>query len=162
MSAIPHKHLAQLMTEVVAFSANHVEAGGIPFSAFVIDGDGEILGRGVNRVRDHCDPTAHAEVDAIRNACHSQGRFYLPGKILLASGEPCAMCYMSALYAGISHIFFAVDRDEAAIYGFDYRGTYDLFASDPHNWRAPLVSKLAVPEGLKPFHTFCGRRHTSS
>ncbi|PRD42627.1 tRNA-specific adenosine deaminase [Phyllobacterium phragmitis] len=142
------------MEEAVAFSVDHVHDGGIPFTAFVVDQDGVILGRGVNRVREHHDPTAHAEVEAIRDACRAHGTTHLPGTTLLASGEPCAMCYTSALHAGISQLFYAVDRDEAAAHGFDYRGTYRLFAHDPKTWRSPAVRKLAVSEGLRPFRAF--------
>ncbi|MFS8049449.1 nucleoside deaminase [Rhizobium sp. BR 314] len=144
----------QLMEEAVAFSVDHVHDGGIPFTALVVDQAGAIVGRGVNRVQEHHDPTAHAEVEAIRDACRAHGATHLHGATLLASGEPCAMCYMSALYAGISQVFFAVDRDEAAAQGFDYRGTYSLFADDPQTWRSPMVSKLAVSEGLRPFLAF--------
>lgn len=154
MAADPSPRITQLMEEAVAFSVDHVHEGGIPFTAFVVDQNGAILGRGVNRVREHHDPTAHAEVEAIRDACRSHGTTHLHGTTLLASGEPCAMCYMSALYAGISQIFYAADRDEAAAHGFDYRGTYRLFADDPQSWRSPAVSKLAVSQGLHPFLAF--------
>ncbi len=146
--------ITQLMEEAVAFSVDHVRDGGIPFTAFVVDRNGEILGRGVNRVQEHHDPTAHAEVEAIRDACRSHGTVHLHGATLLASGEPCALCYMSALYAGVSRILFAADRDEAAAYGFDYRGTYRLFSDDPQSWRSPVVCKLAVAERLHPFQAF--------
>ena len=133
--------------------------GGIPFSAFVIAPNGEVLGRGVNRVREHHDPTAHAEVEAIRDACRTRKTPYLQGTTLLASGEPCAMCYMNALYAGISRVLFAVDRDEAAAHGFDYRGGYAMFGANPCAWTFPSVSKLAVSEGLATFLAFrSGRR----
>ena len=158
MTTDPTSRLAQLMSEAVSFSIKHVHAGGIPFAAFVVDRTGKILGRGVNRVREHHDPTAHAEVEAIRDACRSQRTPHLHGTTLLASGEPCAMCYMSALYAGISQVFFAVGRDEAAAHGFDYRGTYALFSGDPLNWQSPSVKKLAVPDGLRPFTDFHAAR----
>jgi guanine deaminase len=145
---------AQRMKEAVAYSVEHVHSGGIPFTAFVVDASGAVLGRGVNRVREHHDPTAHAEVEAIRDACRATGRPHLHGMTLLASGEPCAMCYLSALYAGISQVFFAVDRNEAAAHGFDYRSTYSLFASDPLGWRSPAASKLPVPDSMQPFLTF--------
>ena len=144
----------QLMEEAVALSVDHVHDGGIPFTALVVDQKGVSLGRGVNRVREQHDPTAHAEVEAIRDACRTHGTSHLHGTTLLASGEPCAMCYVSAVYAGISQIFFAADRNEAAAHGFDYRGTYQLFADDPKTWRSPAVSKLAVSEGLRPFLAF--------
>ncbi|WJS87166.1 nucleoside deaminase [Paracoccus sp. TOH] len=161
MTVDPTTRLTQLMSEAVSFSTEHVHAGGIPFTAFVVDTAGKVLGRGVNRVREHHDPTAHAEVEAIRNACRTHRTPYLHGTTLLASGEPCAMCYMSALYAGVSQVFFAADRDEAAAHGFDYRETYALFADDPLTWRAPAVGKLAVPEALRPFTEFHTARHVS-
>jgi guanine deaminase len=149
--------LAQLMKEAVAYCSHHVSHGGIPFSAFVVDMDGVVVGRGVNRVRELHDPLAHAEVEAVRDACRTLGSHYLPGMTLLASGEPCALCYMSALYAGISQVLFAVDRDDAAAYGFDYRSTYSLYKSDPRDWRGFVVGHLPVPEGLQPFLTFRSR-----
>jgi tRNA(Arg) A34 adenosine deaminase TadA len=154
MTAAVSTRLTGLMQEAVAFSSEHVQGGGIPFTALVVDRDGAVLGRGVNRVREQNDPTAHAEVEAIRDACRTQATPHLGGAILLASGEPCAMCYMNALYAGVSQVFFAVDRDEAAAHGFDYRGTYALFTDDPRTWRNPAVAKLVVPEGLHPFREF--------
>ncbi|MBP1885830.1 nucleoside deaminase [Sinorhizobium mexicanum] len=154
MSRDPSTRVIQLMEEAVAFSVEHVHGGGTPFTAFVVDADGNILGRGVNRVQEHHDLTAHAEVEAIRDACRAHGTSHLHGTTLLASGEPCAMCYMSALCAGISQVLFAVDRDEAAAHGFDYRGTYALFADDPRNWQLPPARKLIVPDGLRPFLDF--------
>lgn len=154
MGAGPVSRYQKLMEETVAFSEAHVHQGGIPFTALVVDRNGAILGRGVNRVREHHDPTAHAEVEAIRDACRTHGALYLAGATLFASGEPCAMCYMSARSAGIAHVVFAADRHEAAEHGFDYRDTYRLFADDPLDWQAPSVEKLPVPERLAPFQVF--------
>ncbi|WP_205319951.1 nucleoside deaminase [Notoacmeibacter marinus] len=158
MTIDPSARFSSLMEDTVAYALEHVRGGGIPFSAFVIAPDGKMLGRGVNRVREHCDPTAHAEVEAIRDACRTHETPYLRGATLLASGEPCAMCYTSALYAGISRVLFAVDRDEAAAHGFDYRGGYTLFETDPCRWSSPTAGKLAVPEGLAPFAAFGSSR----
>lgn len=151
MAAALPERFTQRMKETVACAVEHVHAGGIPFTALVVDARGVVLGRGVNRVREHCDPTAHAEVEAIRDACRTAGTPSLRGLTLLALGEPCAMCYLSALYAGISRVLFAVDRNEAAAHGFDYRGTYSLLSSDPLAWQAPTACKLPVPEGQQPF-----------
>ena len=153
----PSERFARLMEEAVAFSMDHVHEGGIPFTALVVDQGGAVLGRGVNRVREHHDTTAHAEVEAIRDACRTHGATHMRGATLLASGEPCAMCYMSALYAGISQVFFAADRDEVAAHGFDYRGAYHVFADDPLTWRSPAVAKLPVSGGLRPFTEFRAR-----
>lgn len=157
MADNPSEVLMQCMKDAVAYSAEHVHGGGIPFTAFVVDAHGTVLGRGVNRVREHHDPTAHAEVEAIRDACRTVGTPYLSGLTLLASGEPCAMCYLSALYAGIEQVYFAVDRNEAAAHGFDYRDTYSLFSHDPLAWKTPAARRLPVPEGMQPFLAFRSR-----
>ncbi|UTH72790.1 nucleoside deaminase [Chromobacterium sp. IIBBL 290-4] len=141
------------MQELVRYSCEHVRQGGIPFASFVINGQGEILGRGVNRVLENHDPTAHAEVEAIRDACLRAGRHHLHGLTLLASGEPCAMCYLNAYYAGIREVIFAVDRDDAAAAGFDYRGSYRMLAAFPRQW-AMQYRKLAVAGAFEPFKLF--------
>ncbi|PID60182.1 MAG: tRNA-specific adenosine deaminase [Gammaproteobacteria bacterium] len=160
MADNPSERITQRMKDTVAYSAKHVHGGGIPFTAFVVDAHGMVLGRGVNRVREHHDPIAHAEVEAIRDACRTAGTSYLSGQTLLASGEPCAMCYLSAFYAGIEQVYFAVDRNEAATYGFDYRSTYALLSHDPLDWKFPVVRKLPVPEGVQPFLAFLSRMNS--
>lgn len=154
MKADISARITELMDEAVAYSKSHVVEGGIPFTAFVVDLDGTIVGRGVNRVQKECDLTAHAEVEAIRDACRRRRTPHLHRAILLASGEPCALCYMAAMYAGIGEIYFAADRDEAASHGFDYRRSYSLFRTDPLQWRSPKVGKLPVPGHLQPFKIF--------
>lgn len=149
--------LTQRMKDAEDYSAEHVHGDGIPFTAFVVDAHGTVLGRGVNLAREHHDPTAHAEVEAIRDACRTAGTPYLRGLTLLASGEPCAVCYLSALYAGIEQVYFAVDRNEAATHGFDYRSTYSLFSHDPLAWNTPAARKLPVPERMQPFLAFRSR-----
>lgn len=148
------------MEDTVALALEHVHAGGLPFSAFVIGPEGQRLGGGVNRVRDHCDPTAHAEIEAIRAACRTRSSPRLQGATLLASGEPCAMCYMSARHAGIDRVFYAVDRHQAAAHGFDYLGGYAVFGADPHAWAWPSAGKLVVAGALAPFLAFASRRRT--
>lgn len=150
MSTNQSAQLEQLMADVVTYSKEHVHSGGIPFTAFVVDYSGKILGRGVNRVLEHHDPTAHAEVEAIRDACRNKATPHLRGATLVASGEPCAMCYVNALFAGITEIVFAADRNEAAEHGFDYRGSYEMLADFPDKW--PMqIHKHATEETLEPF-----------
>ena len=124
----------ELVAEAVALSTRRVGEGGIPFAALVVDHRGEILGRGVNQVKEDHDPTAHAEVVAIREACRHRQSAQLNGSVLIASGEPCALCYMAALYTGIGKVVFAADREEAAQGGFDYRSSYRLFNQDLSAW----------------------------
>ncbi|MFJ2739252.1 nucleoside deaminase [Streptomyces sp. NPDC087440] len=138
--------------EAIRISAEHVAQGGIPFSGLVVNG-GRVLGAGFNRVRDTSDPTAHAEVVALREAAARHGLHALAGALLIASGEPCALCYLAARYAGVAHIVHAADRRTAARFGFDYTDSYSLFAEDPANW--PLkVTALRLPEAEQPFRDY--------
>lgn len=149
--------LADLVGQAVDMSLRHVQAGGIPFTALVADRRGAVLGAGVNRVAEDSDPTAHAEVVAIREATRGLGAPALHGATLIASGEPCGMCYVAALFAGVRRIVYATDRDRAAQVGFDYRGTYDLFAQDPRSWPFE-VRQLAVESADGPFQEWLRRR----
>jgi tRNA(Arg) A34 adenosine deaminase TadA len=153
-SPLTREILIELMEETVRLAEEHVEAGGIPFTALVIAPSGKVVGRGVNRVRELNDAMAHAEVEALRDAGRNLKTPYVSGAVLLASGEPCAMCYMASVYAGVSRVYYAADRNEAAAGGFDYRGSYNLFSIDPVSWAHPTVKKLAVERSLIPFQNF--------
>ena len=146
--------LLQHMTLAVENGINHVAGGGLPFAALVVDQAGKIVGRGVNRVNQRSDPTAHAEVEAVRDACDHLTRPRIHGATLLATGEPCALCLMTAAHAGITSIYFAVDCNEAAHHGVDYR-TDQYQVSSPHRWSPPIkLEKLTVANRLKPFLLF--------
>jgi tRNA(Arg) A34 adenosine deaminase TadA len=157
---IAERELTEYAREAVRLSSEHVAEGGIPFSGVVVN-DGRILGTGFNRVREDNDPTAHAEVVALREAAARYGLHATAGATLIASGEPCALCYMASLYFNVGHIVHVVDRKTAAQYGFDYSGSYSVFAEDPAMW--PIrVSSLRIPEGTKPFEDYLAinRRRT--
>lgn len=148
----PDTELVEHVKEAVRISREHVARGGIPFSGIVVN-HGKVLGTGFNRVREDDDPTAHAEVVALRKAAAQHGIWVTAGATLIASGEPCALCYAASLYFNVSHIVYAVDRNTAAQYGFDYAGSYSIFAQDPVDW--PIkVTYLEVPEATKPFEDF--------
>ncbi|MER7931262.1 nucleoside deaminase [Streptomyces sp. NPDC093272] len=151
-SEIPESRLTEYAREAVRLSREHVAEGGIPFSGVVVD-DGRILGTGFNRVREDDDPTAHAEVVALRAAAAKHGAYAVAGATLIASGEPCALCYLASLYFRVGHIVHVADRTTAARYGFDYSGSYAVFAEDPANWPVKVTS-LPVPEGTLPFEEF--------
>jgi guanine deaminase len=97
---------------------------GGPFGAVIVH-DGRIIAEGWNRVVAADDPTAHAEIGAIRTACQALGRFHLDGCTLYASSEPCPMCLSAAYWARISRIVFANSRTEAAAIGFCDDELYD-------------------------------------
>src|SRR5215212_2326369 len=114
-------HLAR----AIALSREHMHRGeGGPFGAVIVR-DGRVLAEGWNRVTSTNDPTAHAEVTAIRRACEAVGDFTLPGATLYTSCEPCPMCLASAYWARVSRIVFANTRADAAAIGFDDQLLYD-------------------------------------
>lgn len=131
---IENESLDRLVAEVVSLSTRQAESGGIPFAALVVSCEGTILGTGVNQVTECLDPTAHAEVIAIRDACRHRRSTRLADALLIASSEPCALCYMAASYSGIHDVVFAADREDAARCGFDYRASYRLLSRDPLAW----------------------------
>ncbi len=139
-----------LVQQAVDMSIEHVDKGGIPFTALIADRYGKVYGTGVNRVSEDHDPTAHAEVVAIRNACKHRKHPSLSNMTLIASGEPCALCYMAALYAGVSRIVFAVDRDGAARGGFNYGRSYEIFAVPTQQW-AMRPELHEVDNSFEPF-----------
>ncbi|AXJ00702.1 Cytidine and deoxycytidylate deaminase zinc-binding region [Cyclonatronum proteinivorum] len=79
------------------------------------------------------DPTAHAEVKAIRMACKEMGQFHLPGAVLYSSCEPCPMCLAAVYWANISAVYYAATRDEAAAIGFNDKFIYDEIPLDPED-----------------------------
>ena len=110
--------------QAIGLATENVRNGGGPFGA-VICRDGQVLSTGVNRVTDNNDPTAHAEVSAIRAACSAEKNFKLEGCELYTSCEPCPMCLAAAYWAGISKIYYGNNRTDAAEIGFDDSFIYD-------------------------------------
>jgi tRNA(Arg) A34 adenosine deaminase TadA len=121
----PPSDESAFLARAVALSREHMETGaGGPFGSVVVR-DGAVIGEGWNRVTSANDPTAHAEVVAIRRACQAIGSFSLRGATLYASCEPCPMCLAAAYWARVSRIVFANTREEAAAIGFDDQLLYD-------------------------------------
>ena len=143
--AVPESRLL----EVVARAVQNVSAGGGPFAALVYRGD-RLLGAGVNRVTRDLDPTAHAEVVAIREACRELGDFSLAGCVLVSSCEPCPLCLAASLWARLDQVVYVADRDDAAAAGFDDRAFYDLFQQPRESWTTPVLQhRVATAE--EPF-----------
>ncbi|GEL19170.1 nucleoside deaminase [Pseudonocardia asaccharolytica] len=129
------------LAEAVELARRNVAEGGGPFGALVV-ADGAVLGRGVNRVTRDADPTAHAEVVAIRAACRAIGDFRLSGATLYSSCEPCPLCLSAVLWARLDRVEYAADRYDAARGGFDDLAFYELFGTPRAQWPTPVV---AVP-----------------
>ncbi|GAA2428336.1 hypothetical protein GCM10010191_46750 [Actinomadura vinacea] len=155
-------HLIPHIRHAVRISQEHVTEGGIPFSGLVVR-NGRVLGTGFNQVRETNDATAHAEIVALRNAAKKAGRFGTAGSTLIASGEPCALCYMAALHFNVEHIVFATGRETAAAYGFDHGGSYAIETGpDAHRRRRPYLSSNEFSNGT-PLTSMMYRtmRHTA-
>ena len=118
---------------VIDLAISNVKVGGLPFAAIIVNQNGEIIGKGVNQVARHLDCTAHAEIQAIREASRNENNFSLEGTTLIASGEPCALCYMAIRMAKISKVIIVSDRYEAERQGFDYLWTYKYFNASLFN-----------------------------
>jgi len=126
MTSEDHGTTSTYLEQAVDLATRNVGLGGGPFAAVVVTADGQVH-TGVNRVTRDNDPTAHAEVVAIRAAAAATANFDLTGSVLYASCEPCPMCLASALWARIGHVYFAADRHGAAAAGFDDALFYDYF-----------------------------------
>ena len=124
---------AHWLARSIELAVQNVAAGGGPFGALIVR-DGVALAEGQNRVTATLDPTAHAEVVAIRAACQAVGDFSLAGATLYTSCEPCPLCLSAALWARVDRVVFAADRHDAARGGFDDREFYDLFSRDRSTW----------------------------
>lgn len=145
--------LMTLMAEAVEFSVRHVEAGGLPFVGLLVAADGSVSDPGVNLVRETGDPSAHAEIVAMRHVLRAGGLTSLEGMTLLATGEPCALCYRVAAEHAVDAVHFAVDRTTVARWGFDYRSGYEALETD-RLALARTAQLLAVGRGLEPFERF--------
>ena len=129
----------------VELATQHMEAGaGGPFGAVVVRA-GQIIGSGWNRVTSHNDPTAHAEVSAIRAACESVGDFSLKGSVIYSTCEPCPMCLSAIWWARIDAIYYASTRDDAAKIGFDDAALYEEVSLAIQDRRLPL-RRCAIKE----------------
>lgn len=131
------------MRRAIALSDEHMRKNdGGPFGAVIVL-DGRIVGEGWNQVTSSNDPTAHAEVVAIRAACRELGRFHLLGAELYTSCEPCPMCLSAAYWARVSCIVYANDRKDAASIHFSDDELYHEVAAPLDARRIPMRRLLA-------------------
>ena len=138
------------MRHAIALSRRGMEGGaGGPFGAVVVK-DGRVIAEGWNQVTSTNDPTAHAEVVAIRRACTALGRFDLRGAVLYTSCEPCPMCLAAAYWARLDAVVFGNARDDAAAIGFDDQFLYDEVAK-PIEARSLPIRRLLAAEALEVF-----------
>ena len=129
------------MREAIKLSAESVRSGGGPFGAVIVR-NGEIIARGENRVTVCNDPTAHAEVSAIREAAARLGTYDLSGCEIYSSCEPCPMCLGAIYWARLDRLYYAGTRADAANVGFDDAHIYEELPLDPSQRELPTESLL--------------------
>lgn len=130
------------MEEAIRLSQQGMERNeGGPFGCVIVK-DGRIIGRGFNRVTATLDPTAHAEVVAIRDACRTLNHFQLDGCTLYSSCEPCPMCLGAIYWARPAQVYYACSREDAAKAGFDDEFIYKELNQSLAQRRIPMVQLL--------------------
>lgn len=131
---------AQFMAEAIKLAIENVKSGnGGPFGAVIVK-NGEIVGRGINTVTTVKDPTAHAEINAIRDACKHLDSFQLDGCEIYTSCEPCPMCFGAIYWARPEKVFFAATKVDATEAGFDDSFIYQEIEKDGIGSRIPFIS----------------------
>lgn len=146
----------ELMRRAIAIADDNVRAArGGPFGAVVVR-DGVVVAEGTNLVTSTNDPTAHAEVVAIRNACGALTTFTLAGCAIYASCEPCPMCLGAIYWARPKRMYFACSREDAANVGFDDRLIYEEIERPIAQRRIESVNFLRE-EGLQVFENWANK-----
>ena len=142
----------ELMREAIRLASANVDNGGGPFGAVIARG-GEIIATGVNRVTANCDPTAHAEVSAIRAAAQKLGTFNLSGCDIYSSCEPCPMCLGAIYWARLDRLFYGNTKADAARIGFDDAFIYKELAL-PLSERTLRAEQLLGKEAIATFEAW--------
>lgn len=139
----------ELMGKAIELSIENITNGGGPFGA-VIARNGEIIAVGTNRVTDSCDPTAHAEISAIRAAAAKLGTFNLSGCEIYTSCEPCPMCLGAIYWAHLDKMYYGNNKTDAKNIGFDDSFIYDELSLPPA--KRKLSSEILLDkEAIKAF-----------
>ena len=137
------------MRKAIELSIENIKNGGGPFGAVIVK-NGEIVATGVNRVNDSCDPTAHAEISAIRAASKKLNTFNLSGCDIYTSCEPCPMCLGAIYWAHLDKMYYANTKDDAKNIDFDDSFIYDELYLKPEDRRLKSEALLRT-EALKAF-----------
>lgn len=137
------------MRKAIALSIQNIQKGGGPFGAVIVK-DGKVIATGVNRVTRNTDPTAHAEVTAIRKASKKLGTFDLVGCDIYTSCEPCPMCLGAVYWAHIDRMYYGNTKADAKNVGFDDSFIYDEIELKPEKRRL-ITTQLLSEEAIEAF-----------
>lgn len=140
------------MARAIELALENVRNGGGPFAAVIVK-NGSIIAEGANRVTALNDPTAHAEVVAIRTACAALGSFQLDGCDVYTTSEPCPMCLGAIYWARPARVYFASSKADAAQAGFDDAFIYEQIALLPELRKIPFL-ELMRDESLACFQAW--------
>mgnify|MGYP003293127514 CR=1 FL=1 len=147
----------RFMQMAIELSIENIDQGGGPFGAVIVR-NGHVVAKGANRVVPNNDPTAHAEVMAIRNACRECQTFDLEGCTIYSSCEPCPMCLSALYWAGISRICYANTKRDAAAIDFDDSFIYDQLRLD-YDKRSIHCEHFMRDDALKAFRKWNDKLH---
>ncbi|HEY9764174.1 MAG TPA: nucleoside deaminase [Trichocoleus sp.] len=146
----------QFMQAAIALSFTTMrENRGGPYGAVVVK-NGQIIGSGMNEVTSLNDPTAHAEMTAIREACKTIGSWQLTGCELYTSCEPCPMCMAAAYWARLERVYFGNSKEDAGRYGFGSQSIYDQLGL-PHAERQLPMIPFMQEEALEAFEEWANK-----
>ena len=141
------------LQEAVDLAVRNVQSGrGGPFAALIVAED-DVIATGTNRVTTENDPTAHAEITAIRAACEARDNFELSGCTLYSSCEPCPMCLGAIYWTRLDRVVYAATSAQAAAAGFDDAHIYEEIDKPPPTRRIPMEHHDAVPAD-RPFEVW--------
>ena len=140
----------EFMRKAIRMSVENIERGGGPFAAIIVK-NGEVVSTGINSVAEDNDPTAHAEINAIRSATQKLQRFKLTDCVLFTTCEPCPMCLGAVYWAGIPEIYYGNSREDAGKYGFDDSHIYQQIGMALDN-RQVRFTRILGKEAIEAFN----------
>jgi len=143
------------LKQVIEMAVENVRRGGGPFAALVVR-DGIVISTGANQVTLTNDPTAHAEVVALREACRVLGNHQLPGCDIYSSCEPCPMCLGAIYWARPARVFFAASHEDASAAGFDDSFIYRQIQTPPEERSIPMIH-VEDGQATRPFQAWVNK-----
>lgn len=146
---------SKYMDMAAQLSIDNIDRGGGPFGAVIVK-DGEVVATGVNSVTINNDPTAHAEVSAVRNACQKLSTFSLKGCVVYSSCEPCPMCLSALYWAGVSKIFYGNTKEDAAAIDFSDKFIYEEIERKPALRHVPGI-RVDNSKTIKAFEKWAAK-----
>jgi guanine deaminase len=147
----------KFLQQAIDLATENARTGqGGPYGAVIVK-DNQLIAASGNKVTSSVDPTAHAEVMAIRLACKKLNDFQLQDCILYSSCEPCPMCLGAIYWARLAKVYFACSRHDAAAANFDDSFIYDEISVLPHQRKIAMVH-LSLPSAMQPFDTWAEKK----